>query len=409
MWKLSIADDQGQRTTVNLVRDEYTVGRDDGNVIRLTERNVSRRHAVIRRTPSGFMLMDTSSQNGTFINGVRLNSTHELAHADVVLLGDYRIDVIDEELSIQEQAHRPVTSSAPPSSGRLPHRLVVLIGPNQGTEFALEMDRHLIGRGEECEFSIDHASVSRVHAEVRRIDADHFEILDKGSANGLRINSRELPRAVLDGRDVIEVGDVVLKYIPQGQIFRASPAEGARLAALAGAGVQPPLSKGQFDVGRSLLAAGLGAILAALLAGYYLFAPSRRVSPPTAVSQSVDGAQQGELETIAELARSDVEAAHERIVNLVDSELATGSQVVAGVESAWAKRQLELAARAPDARAKKALLMEVVQALTVPSELRQQAATALDTLNRPGLSLDELEAGPEPTEAPLEHPSADRR
>ena len=36
MWKLSIEDDQGQQTVVNLVRDEYSIGRAEANTIRLT-------------------------------------------------------------------------------------------------------------------------------------------------------------------------------------------------------------------------------------------------------------------------------------------------------------------------------------------------------------------------------------
>ena len=45
MWKLVIEDDEGKRTVVPLTRDQYSVGRKEGNTIRLTERNVSREHA----------------------------------------------------------------------------------------------------------------------------------------------------------------------------------------------------------------------------------------------------------------------------------------------------------------------------------------------------------------------------
>ena len=39
MNKLIIADDEGKTTVVPLVRDEITIGRKEGNTIRLTERN----------------------------------------------------------------------------------------------------------------------------------------------------------------------------------------------------------------------------------------------------------------------------------------------------------------------------------------------------------------------------------
>src|SRR5690606_1651348 len=109
MWKLSIADDQGQRTNVTLVRDQYTIGRAEGNSVRLTERNVSRQHALVERTKRGIRIRDLDSDNGIFVNGVRLSSEpHDLEHGDLVQIGDYRIDVIDEDRSTQEQAHRPL-------------------------------------------------------------------------------------------------------------------------------------------------------------------------------------------------------------------------------------------------------------------------------------------------------------
>ena len=48
MWKLVIEDDEGKRTVVPLSRDDYTIGRQEGNTIRLTERNVSRTHGRVR-------------------------------------------------------------------------------------------------------------------------------------------------------------------------------------------------------------------------------------------------------------------------------------------------------------------------------------------------------------------------
>ena len=49
MLQLIIIDDEGRKTPVPLTRDEITLGRGEGNTIRLTERNVSRHHARIYR------------------------------------------------------------------------------------------------------------------------------------------------------------------------------------------------------------------------------------------------------------------------------------------------------------------------------------------------------------------------
>ena len=87
MWKLSIEDDQGNKTVVNLVRDEYSVGRAEDNTVRLTERNISRRHARISRQGDAYLIEDLGSTNGTFINAERVAGKVPLTAGDLIELG----------------------------------------------------------------------------------------------------------------------------------------------------------------------------------------------------------------------------------------------------------------------------------------------------------------------------------
>lgn len=399
MWKLSIVDDQGQKTIVNLVRDEYTVGRADGNTIRLTERNVSRHHAVVLRTKSSFLIEDRGSDNGIFVNGVRILDHQELAHKDLLQIGDYRIEVIDEDLATQEQGHQPYSGSVAPPATRLPDRLVVLIGPRQGAEYSLENERHLLGRGEECDVCIDHASVSRVHAEVRKVGEHLFEIVDKASANGLRINGRDMPRALLDSRDVIELGDVVLKFIPHGQVFRASPAEGQRIAALSGASVPPPKSASLLTPGRSLFAALIGAALAAGVA-FFLF---RGDPDASAEAEGLDSelteepapsappAPNAVLEAALEHLRAgDPIGARAELEKLPPKSPLRRSPEFREVERAWAELLLETAEKTDDLTERRQLLDSVARAESVPSELRDTAFTRLQESESPSVDWDDL-------------------
>src|SRR5262245_12387292 len=99
MWKLTIEDDQANKTVVHLVRDDYTIGRAEDNAIRLTERNISRHHAkVVRDTTGGWLLHDIRSYNGCYVNGNRVGDGHPLNHGDIIQFGDYRLDVEDESL-----------------------------------------------------------------------------------------------------------------------------------------------------------------------------------------------------------------------------------------------------------------------------------------------------------------------
>src|SRR5262245_28779348 len=152
MWKLTIQDDQGNETLVHLVRDEYTIGRSEVNAVRLTERNVSRKHARIALAENGWLLHDLTSYNGCYVNGARVADTQNLAHGDLIQLGDYRLTVEDESLGASRE-NGVLTLPGRPGKNLQADRLIVLAGPGQGQEFVLGGQRAVIGRGEECEFA----------------------------------------------------------------------------------------------------------------------------------------------------------------------------------------------------------------------------------------------------------------
>src|SRR5689334_350158 len=93
MFKLVIQDDEGKTTVVPLIRDEITIGRKEGNTIRLTERNVSRRHARILRQNGAVSIEDLNSYNGVRVNGTRIQGRTGLSVSDRVQIGDYLIEL----------------------------------------------------------------------------------------------------------------------------------------------------------------------------------------------------------------------------------------------------------------------------------------------------------------------------
>ncbi len=235
MWKLTIEDDEGSQTSLQLASAEYHIGRDEGNNVRLTDRNVSRRHATLKRNgDETWHLVDHESYNGSFVNGQRVSGNASLGHADLIQLGDYRIFLTNEERVMAPPTAangKPAASSVPPAP-EYPDRLVVVAGPEPGFECRLDRGVVTIGRSEECTFAINHPSVSRVHAVVHPVAPGRFEILDKDSANGLRINGADMRRKILEGGDVIEFGDVQMRYFEQGQAPRLGSDISQRLRAL---------------------------------------------------------------------------------------------------------------------------------------------------------------------------------
>ena len=96
MYKLVIQDDEGKTTVVPLIRDELTIGRKEGNTIRLTERNVSRRHARLIRQNGSITIEDLNSYNGIRVNGSRIQGRCQIRETDRVQIGDYLIELKSE-------------------------------------------------------------------------------------------------------------------------------------------------------------------------------------------------------------------------------------------------------------------------------------------------------------------------
>src|SRR6267378_4417888 len=105
--KLIIEDDEGRKTVVPLVRDEITIGRQEGNTIRLTERNVSRRHARLVKENGHVLIEDLGSYNGVRVNGEKITAPTRIKEGDLVEIGDY-------DLGIQGKLE---ASTATPASG----------------------------------------------------------------------------------------------------------------------------------------------------------------------------------------------------------------------------------------------------------------------------------------------------
>lgn len=382
MWKLTIQDDLGNETVVHLVRDEYTVGRGEDNAIRLTERNISRHHAKVGRSADRWLLHDNHSYNGCYVNGARVGEPQPLMHGDLIQLGDYRITAEDESLSSSRE-DGVLTLPGRPGMNTQADRLVMLAGPNPGGELILTGKNAVIGRGEECEISINHPSVSRVHAELRPIGDGRYEVVDLGSANGVRVNGVELPHSLLDARDVVELGDVVLKFIPAGQIYIPGTDETLKrafdTARTTPPGVGTPV---KLAIGAAVVAVGVVVALALQ-------------SPATTTDIAATTAVRDPLaETLkaakAALDKGDITGAVALADQLpADSNLRRSAEFVA-IHAAWADRAFAEAAKTEDASEKRALLDSIARSPNVDSVRRKRAANELDALREAAVNVEDL-------------------
>ncbi len=78
---------------VRLRKGRYLVGRAEFADIHLSDKHVSRRHALIVKKDAGISITDLGSTNGTFVNGLRFSGDQSLMIGDVIKVGEYRIEV----------------------------------------------------------------------------------------------------------------------------------------------------------------------------------------------------------------------------------------------------------------------------------------------------------------------------
>src|SRR3954447_4496908 len=136
--KLIIEDDEGRKTVVPVVRDEITIGRNDGNIVRLTEKNVSRKHGRLLREEGHFYIEDLDSFTGIRVNGEKIHGKHPVREGDLIQISEYDLslqsapdekpeggdkglgDDDDEATLVRKKAQEATTGPHPPVPDTVP-------------------------------------------------------------------------------------------------------------------------------------------------------------------------------------------------------------------------------------------------------------------------------------------------
>jgi hypothetical protein len=102
---LRLATERTPVPTFEVARTGATVGRGEGNTIRLDDLSVSRKHARITYRQGGYWLSDVGSVSGTWVDGTKLNAPRRMAMGQTIDLGLCRLTVE----SAGEDAASPTT------------------------------------------------------------------------------------------------------------------------------------------------------------------------------------------------------------------------------------------------------------------------------------------------------------
>jgi len=140
--RLVLIDPNGARRKVEVASTPFRMGRQAGNELVLRDSRVSRQHAQIVAAEGKYLLEDSGSRHGTFVNGERV-SCAELHPNDTIDFGipdSYRLIFAGEEMSVDElieRVERPMPSA---SGSRELYHLGVLLEVARALHTSLSLE-----------------------------------------------------------------------------------------------------------------------------------------------------------------------------------------------------------------------------------------------------------------------------
>src|SRR5712691_8141288 len=274
--KLIIEDDEGHRTVIPVVRDELTIGRNDANMVRLTEKNVSRKHARLLREDGHFYIEDLDSFTGVRVNGEKVKGKHAVHEGDLIQISEYDLSLqsgpdekpangaaglgnedeeptlvrkaapADDPAAAQAKAEAaaaeakarkeadtavirlsdlPALDSKAPAA-EIPEaqrpKLVGISGSYRGKELVLGRSPIWLGRSAENDIEIDHPSISRKHCRLQ-LEGGTWKVMNAESRNGVRVNGEPYATIGLRHGDIVEIGHLRFAFVAPGQAFKLPP------------------------------------------------------------------------------------------------------------------------------------------------------------------------------------------
>lgn len=244
------------------------IGRSSQCDISIDSGMLSRHHAVVLTTVDNTILIkDLDSTNGTFLNTMRVKTSAPLSHGDVITVGDEKFVFIDAEKQNDHStfsrdygenstgrfddptSNRTMVQSSPFKSlgledyfkvpaevqeensqlfvvralgrkpldaNRTPAVLLIKTGRKRGGLIELKLphggDRcWLLGRSQLCDVVLEDPTVSSEHALIRW-ENGYWDIQDKQSTNGVKLNGTKVTRTVFENGDVLSIGSLKLVF-----------------------------------------------------------------------------------------------------------------------------------------------------------------------------------------------------
>jgi pSer/pThr/pTyr-binding forkhead associated (FHA) protein len=205
--------------------EKVVVGRADDSDVTIDNLAVSRHHAIIEKVDGGYSITDLDSNNGTFVNGRRINTPSALSFGDEIGIGKH-ILVFDSHSKKIRPARPHSAGEARPemdAGGRgtmfvepaqmekIQEKVVAsrkahleTLGSSNGL-IVLEKNDVTFGKDPNSDIVVNGFFTARRHAMLSRIE-NGFQITNFAILSPARVNGIVIDATLLCDKDEIKVG-----------------------------------------------------------------------------------------------------------------------------------------------------------------------------------------------------------
>jgi hypothetical protein len=227
----------GRRTlqAYDFKQESIVIGRDETADVVIDNPSVSRRHAEIRLTDSGWVVDDLGSSNGTFLAGSRIDQARSIGLGDEIGFGKFTV-VFGKALGNGEvPIHKPspmtdrgTPLSTPMPAGTMhinPHEVKELLedadrkkrahfvwesGGETGTHYLSDQNAVLVGTDELCDIRVPRAP--RHHILIMSVNGQ-TEVRYLAMLGSMTVRGQSVRRARLRNGDVVEAVGLRLTFL----------------------------------------------------------------------------------------------------------------------------------------------------------------------------------------------------
>lgn len=232
MAKVTVLFGNDPQAEFGLERDETTIGRARDCHIMIDNLGVSRHHCSIVKDGEVYKVVDKGSNNGTFVNGDRVDE-HPLAHQDRIILGKYSL--VYDAYGYAE----PAAQERKAAGGSMGSEMTMFVdqdavqkmqaqaGGSEAPRMALTVDQGgremscallkietTIGKGGAADVPVRGLLVKPVQAKVVKVDQGH-RLVSLGGPRRVRVNGRPVSDTMLQPGDVIQIAGTTITFKQQ--------------------------------------------------------------------------------------------------------------------------------------------------------------------------------------------------